>query len=459
MLKEYHIGIDDTDSHEGMCTTYLATLIVDSLENHGVEFLDFPKLVRLNPNIPYKTRGNGAVSISFISTTHKIEEIWKECINLVKIHSDIKAENTDPGIVLQIGKPDPRTKKVYYEALYTVISLKSMQHILNNNFQGLYYSIKEGRGLIGACAAIGANLYSDYTYEFIAYRDPSIKTSKRMIDEKSVIEADQSNPLSFGNYDYVHNQLMITPHGPDPVYVGIRGETAKSVIQMWNEIKILENITTVMLFRSNQHTQPHFPKEFTGKDIKPYYSVKVRGVVDSTPHLITGGHVIVSIVSNGKTVNCAAYEPTKKFRKHVRELIAGDELMVYGGVRPASDEYPITINLEQFEIIKLQQQIARIPLKCPHCEGALKSLGQNQGFRCKRCKYQIDKKEIGFQFKKRGLHSGVRYVIPTCAQRHLTKPTSRDDNLQFHLPSEESFQEEFHDFLKNRENLLKHPLI
>ena len=51
MLKEYHIGIDDTDSHEGMCTTYLATLLVDTLENHGVEFLDFPKLVRLNPNI------------------------------------------------------------------------------------------------------------------------------------------------------------------------------------------------------------------------------------------------------------------------------------------------------------------------------------------------------------------------------------------------------------------------
>ncbi len=55
MLKEVHLGIDDTDSHDGMCTTFLATLIVDLLIKQSVRFLDFPKLIRLNPNIPYKT--------------------------------------------------------------------------------------------------------------------------------------------------------------------------------------------------------------------------------------------------------------------------------------------------------------------------------------------------------------------------------------------------------------------
>ncbi|MHA1993778.1 MAG: TiaS agmantine-binding domain-containing protein [Candidatus Hodarchaeales archaeon] len=459
MLKEYHIGIDDTDSHEGMCTTYLATLLVDTLENHGVEFLDFPKLVRLNPNIPYKTRGNGAVSISFISTTHQIEKIWDECIDLVKTYSDIKAKNTDPGLVLQVGKPDPRTKKIYHKALYTVISLEEMKKILKHDFNGRYYSIKKGRGLIGASAAIGVDLYSDYTFEFIAYRDPKQTRSTRMVDEKSVITADKLISLSFGNFDYVHNELMIAPRGPDPVYVGIRGETAKSVIQMWNEIKILEKISSVMLFRSNQHTQPHFPKEFVGEDVKPYFSVKVRGIVKSEPYLINGGHVLFSIDTGKKIINCAAYEPTKKFRKLVRELIRGDELMVYGGVRPASEDYPITINLEQFEIIKLQQPLARIPLKCPQCNTALKSLGQNQGFRCKKCKYQTNEKEIGFQYKKRRLYSGVRYVIPVCAQRHLTKPASRNNTLQFHLPSKDNFQMEFHNFLKKRNNLVNKAYI
>ena len=57
-----HLGIDDIDSLKGGCTTHLAALLVQSLsEVEGLSFLDYPNLVRLNPNIPWKTRGNGAV--------------------------------------------------------------------------------------------------------------------------------------------------------------------------------------------------------------------------------------------------------------------------------------------------------------------------------------------------------------------------------------------------------------
>ncbi len=59
-----HIGFDDTDSPKAMCTTYLAYKIVNSLKKQGAEFIDFPYLIRFNPNIPWKTRGNGAVAIS-----------------------------------------------------------------------------------------------------------------------------------------------------------------------------------------------------------------------------------------------------------------------------------------------------------------------------------------------------------------------------------------------------------
>ena len=58
-----NIGFDDTDSPTGMCTTFLAYKIVDLLKKQETEFLDFPKLIRFNPNIPWKTRGNGAVSL------------------------------------------------------------------------------------------------------------------------------------------------------------------------------------------------------------------------------------------------------------------------------------------------------------------------------------------------------------------------------------------------------------
>ena len=253
MLQEIHIGVDDTDSHKGMCTTYLATLIVGTLEEYGVTFLDYPKLIRLNPNIPFKTRGNGAVALSFITTNDKIHGIWQDVTNLVKTYSDVSEANTDPGLVMVIGKPKMDFQYLYKQALFQVITIKHVKSMLETDFSGEYYYIKKGRGLIGACAAIGANIHEDYTYELIAYRNPEINRSKRMIDVESVITADQSNPLSFGNYDYVHNELMITPHGPDPVYAGIRGETSQSVIQMWRQIKIKEEIFNLMLFRSNQH--------------------------------------------------------------------------------------------------------------------------------------------------------------------------------------------------------------
>ena len=64
-----HIGIDDTDSPKGMCTTFLAYKIINRLKKENVDFLDFPNLVRFNPNIPWKTRGNGAVGIK-ISTSN-----------------------------------------------------------------------------------------------------------------------------------------------------------------------------------------------------------------------------------------------------------------------------------------------------------------------------------------------------------------------------------------------------
>ena len=56
------IGVDDTDSLQGMCTTFLATELVRELTRE-YDLIGYPRLVRLNPNIPWKTRGNGAVCL------------------------------------------------------------------------------------------------------------------------------------------------------------------------------------------------------------------------------------------------------------------------------------------------------------------------------------------------------------------------------------------------------------
>ena len=60
--------------------------IINRLKKKNVDFLDFPNLVRFNPNIPWKTRGNGAVGIK-ISTSNpgKIKNLVKK---FVKQYSD-----------------------------------------------------------------------------------------------------------------------------------------------------------------------------------------------------------------------------------------------------------------------------------------------------------------------------------------------------------------------------------
>ena len=57
------IGIDDTDSRTGACTTHLMVHFILRAMELGWDVIGYPRLVRLNPNIPYKTRGNGALCV------------------------------------------------------------------------------------------------------------------------------------------------------------------------------------------------------------------------------------------------------------------------------------------------------------------------------------------------------------------------------------------------------------
>ncbi len=65
----FHVGMDDTDSIEGMCTTFLCYSAVKRLLADGkTRLVDYPHLIRLNPNIPWKTRGNAGTLASAENT-------------------------------------------------------------------------------------------------------------------------------------------------------------------------------------------------------------------------------------------------------------------------------------------------------------------------------------------------------------------------------------------------------
>src|SRR3989442_5601014 len=95
MLTELHIGIDDTDSEKGGCTTYTATVLFQDLIERGFKPSDFPWLVRLNPNIPCKTRGNGALAVYFFVEEEQIENIRRLAIDTVEKTTAASARGTD----------------------------------------------------------------------------------------------------------------------------------------------------------------------------------------------------------------------------------------------------------------------------------------------------------------------------------------------------------------------------
>jgi len=420
-----HIGLDDTDSTKGGCTTYLAALLIKKLEQFKVHFIDYPLLIRLNPNVPWKTRGNGALCLRFMYNIEFEEEIKDIAINLWEEQSAYQERGTDPGIVIYKSQTiSPELTGFSKKAETTIVTLKEALKLIKKNGAEAA-GFNSCRGIIGALAAIGETLNTDHTYELIAYRKQENIGTKRQIDEESIFKMDEiTAPYTFNNVDTEKNRVIITPRGPDPILFGIRGETANIVKEAFDLIKILEPIERWVIFRSNQGTDAHLKIIKDLGEIKPYSSIIAKGVVSKNPYIVPVRHTIFSIKDNKNEVDCAAYEPTGNLRRIAKELIIGDELEVYGAVQQPKADKPWTINLEKINIINLAPKINVENPICPQCKKHLKSMGKNQGFRCEKCSSTFPNiKKIEKQIS-RSLKKGL-FMTSTRSQRHLTKPFRR----------------------------------
>jgi tRNA(Ile2)-agmatinylcytidine synthase len=420
-----HIGLDDTDSTKGGCTTYLAAVLIEKLAKFQVKFTDYPRLIRLNPNVPWKTRGNGALCLSFTYDTEFEEQIKDTATTLWEEHSAIKEKGTDPGTVFYSNpKIPPELRAFSKKTETTVVTLKEAIALIKKlGAEASGYN--SCRGIIGALAAIGETLEDDYTYELIAYRTPENLGTKRRVDEASIFEMDKLTlPYAFNNVDAEKGRVIITPRGPDPILLGIRGETATIVKRAYGLVKPLEPVERWVIFRSNQGTDAHLkPIEALGK-IEPYCSIIAKGSVSKDPRIIPLRHVIFSIKDDTAEVDCAAYEPTGDLRKIARELVVGDHVEVYGAVHKATPTKPLTINLEKINVLSLRPKTQLENPLCPNCGKRLKSMGKNQGFRCERCGGKFADLKKNETVVPRTVKVGL-YVTSTRSQRHLTKPLRR----------------------------------
>jgi tRNA(Ile2)-agmatinylcytidine synthase len=420
-----NIGLDDTDSTKGGCTTYLAALLIEELEKFHVKFTDYPSLIRLNPNVPWKTRGNGALCLRFKYDATFEEQIKESAVTLWEENSAIKEKGTDPGIVFFKGLEIPEELGVFAKKTETrIVTLKEALALIKK-FGAEACGFNSCRGIIGALAAIGETLNCDHTYELIAYRAQQNWGSIRKVDEASIFEMDkQLQPYTFNNVDCEKRRVIITPRGPDPILFGIRCETPEIVRKAYDMVKPLESVERWVIFRSNQGTDAHLKHVEALSKIEPYSSIIVKGVVSQNPRIVPLRHVIFSIKDDSAEVDCAAYEPTGSLRKIARQLIVGDSVEVYGAVHKPTSSKPLTINLEKIDILNLEQKTVFENPLCPSCGKRLKSMGKNQGFHCEKCgtKFSDLKKqtvEVPRAFKP------ALYVTSTRSQRHLTKPLQR----------------------------------
>lgn len=435
------IGIDDTDSRDGGCTTFICFEFVCRLYKTGYCLTRLPRLVRLNPQVPWKTRGNGAIAveiaekgeeeISFAQRKNSMffldpdaddgnvnrAEVIGILEDVMEGYAEFDAADTNPAYVVS---SDQFPHDFYQQAVHELVEIEDAVSMIESS-DGSYTLMKNGRGVIGASAAISWDETQDHSFELIAYRQQSKWKTPRFVEDDSVKKMDEQFPSTFNNYDFKNMYNGIMPHSPCPILYGIRGDDAFDLPGCMKMIKS-EPMLGWMVFQSNQGTDDHLRKKEIS-DVGSYQSVMVQGKVSSIPERMKGGHIIFRLSDeNGSSIDCAAYEPTKEFRDVIESLAFGDEIVVFGGVR----KKPLTINIEKIKVIDLVDVYEKVsnPI-CPVCHKHMKSKGKNQGFYCKKCHTISDHAEM--KLMKRSLHEGW-YEVPVCARRHLAKPLKRMNN-------------------------------
>ncbi len=426
-----YVAVDDTDSTRGNCTTFLATEIIRELSD--MDLIGNPRLVRLNPATPWKTRGNGSLVMRFGHGTGKrrfigtignrkifcydsassfepnAQELKERIIPLIEKNHD--PEYSDPGLLISKRKP---SQEYYWKGVRTILDRSFVDPEISR-IGGITHEIGSGRGLIGCTCGMAWRPH-DSTFELLTYRPCERWGTVREYDPESIGEMDRSFPSTFNSWEEHFHKVAMVPSTPCPVMYGLRGDVEDDLIEASKMIRT-EPIERWMIFLTNQGTDDHIIHRT--KELIPNQSYSVQGRVSSYSRHIEGGHVFFEMKTRFGDITCAAYEPSKEFRHVLDWLYPGDVIEVLGELRDS----PRTLNLEKIHVISMEQEYLKVsnPI-CPICSRTMKSTGKNQTFKCKKCKTRST--EPIMRPIERGIVPGW-YEPPTAARRHLSKPLKR----------------------------------
>ena len=354
----------------------------------------------MNPNIPRKTRGNGALALEI--ETEDPDDLREKALAIVE---ELRDPKEDTGIVLVNAEQRPKLYERYLKALREVVSDPPI------NLAEKYYYRNSGRGLIGALAAIGFD--GVYTYELLTYRLPENIGKPRRIDGESVWKFELSTKRTFGN---VSPHPIIAPHGRDPVLYGIRGTDPKELLEGLKIIRS-EPYEGYALFITNQATDAHliYRKIY---ELKPHIPAYIEGRVKRKAKI--GQHVYLEVEDDTDSIEAFFYRQKGYLRRIAELLEPGDYIGLLGGTRPPSGDWDMTFNVEKLRIYKLVDRIRYVNPRCPRCGKRLKSAGKGKGRKCPRCgrRGYLPKERI---VERPKITTGVFVGIPD-SRRHLLKP-------------------------------------
>ncbi|GAB6879246.1 tRNA(Ile)(2)-agmatinylcytidine synthase [Halorubrum gandharaense] len=445
------VAVDDTDSRTGgLCTTYVATLLAERLEAAADARVRRRILVRLNPAVKHKTRGNASVALHVDCDP---EVAFETAADLIREYAVVDDPRTSPGVVVADcdagGDPfTPATSPIpepvadfARRAMRERLSLDDATALADEcGFRHAGFGTGgdpedatadvEGRGRIGALAAVGAPAaFDDWTVEHISYREFDRCGTPREVDADTVFDAaDAGYPRVWDTVDRGTGAVVCVPNAPGPILHGIRGDDPDACRRVAADIES-EPVDRAATFLTNQGTDAHLEPGRIG-DLRDGAGYRVAAIVARAPETREGGHVVVGLAApdepnsadadGGASLTGVAFKPTGRFRDRVRALRPGDRLTVCGEFE-VRDDGDRTLKLEKFAVHDLVRTEPAVP-SCPDCGRSMESAGRDQGYRCRDCGTDAPGKVD--RPIERELSEGW-YEVPPSARRHVAKPLIR----------------------------------
>ncbi len=424
------LGVDDTDGPSGGCTTFVLTEIVAAAGRLGFDLIGDPRLVRLDPNIPWKTRGNGALAARFGHGAGRRRKVGE--IDGHPVYSYPKARPLRPNerrrlvdaawsAVLGARAQDPGSDPALVAssrplplALYrAAVSTRVPLAVATRACRRAHAEVRtEGsrRGIVGAAAAL-AWPGRRATWELLTYRAPDRIGDRREVNPESVRRAARRFPSLFLCYDPRTRRLMVTPHTACPILFGLRSTDARILDRARRSIRS-EPVERWLVFRTNQGTGDHVQPRRV-RDLRPFDAARLQGTVAGVPVDRPGGHVAFELRDPTGTVPCVAFEPTKTLPAVARSLRPGDRISVWGG--RGRDR---SFRLEGIIILGRPPRYRVLPPRCPACRRAAGSLGRGRGYRCPGCRRRFPPEAARRVLEPPAFPRGTYHPTPS-ARRHI----------------------------------------